>query len=51
MKAELSRVTWPTRSELINYTVIVIVTCIFFATFMGIIDAGLHYLLKILIAS
>jgi preprotein translocase subunit SecE len=35
---ELKRVTWPTRKTLLTYTVIVIVTLIFFAIILGVFD-------------
>jgi preprotein translocase subunit SecE len=43
IRSELRRVTWPTKSELINYTVIVLVTCAFFAVTMGLLDAVFHF--------
>lgn len=49
IRSELKRVTWPTRAELINYTGIVVATCIFFAITMGLVDAVFHYILKMFI--
>jgi len=37
---ELKRVTWPTRKALLNYTIVVIVTIIFFAIILGVFDFG-----------
>jgi preprotein translocase subunit SecE len=38
VRAELRKVVWPTRSETINYSVIVLVTLIFFTTLIFAID-------------
>ena len=35
---ELKRVTWPTRKALLTYTVVVLVTLIFFALLLGLFD-------------
>jgi preprotein translocase subunit SecE len=35
---ELKRVTWPTRKALLTYTIVVIVTLIFFAALLGLFD-------------
>ncbi len=35
---ELKRVTWPTRKALLTYTVVVLVTLIFFALILGLFD-------------
>ncbi len=35
---ELKRVTWPTRKALLTYTIVVIVTLIFFAIILGVFD-------------
>jgi len=36
--AEMKRVVWPSRQEVINSTIIVVITLIFFAVFTFIID-------------
>lgn len=38
VQAELRKVTWPTRKELINYTVVVVVMTILIALFIGLFD-------------
>jgi preprotein translocase subunit SecE len=38
VRVESGKVSWPTRSELRDSTVVVIVTCIIVAIFVGIID-------------
>lgn len=38
VQAELRKVTWPTRKELLNYTVVVVVMTILIALFIGLFD-------------
>jgi preprotein translocase subunit SecE len=40
VKAELKKVTWPTKEETIKLTVIVAVVCGLFALFFWLIDTG-----------
>ena len=40
VKAELKKVTWPTRKELIKLTAIVFVVCALFALFFWLLDTG-----------
>ena len=40
VKVELTRVVWPDRQEVVNSSVVVIVTLVFFALFSLIIDTG-----------
>jgi len=42
VRAELTKVSWPTREELRDSTVVVIVTVLLVAAFIGIIDQGLN---------
>ncbi len=44
-KAELKKVSWPSRRELIESTMVVIVTVLAIAIFVGVIDLGLSKLL------
>ncbi len=37
-RAELRKVTWPNRKELVTYTVVVIVSTAIVAVFLGIVD-------------
>lgn len=37
-RAELRKVTWPNRKELITYTIVVIVATAIAAAFLGIVD-------------
>ena len=38
VRVELKRVTWPTRKEVLNFCVVVVVTLVFFALFTTVID-------------
>jgi preprotein translocase subunit SecE len=42
---EMKHVSWPTRAEVINTTIITIVVVFFFAAFLWIADIGLSYLI------
>ena len=43
---EMKKVTWPTKNELKESTVIVIVTCLILAAFTYLIDMGITTLFK-----
>ncbi|MGV3487034.1 MAG: preprotein translocase subunit SecE [Tuberibacillus sp.] len=45
---ELKRVKWPTRKELISYTVTVLVTVAFLVIFFALIDLGVSELLRLI---
>jgi preprotein translocase subunit SecE len=45
-RAELMRVTWPTRSQAIQLTISVIVFSVFFAVIIGILDYGFSQFLQ-----
>ena len=40
VRTELKRVTWPTRKEVLNSCVIVVVTLVFFSLFTTLVDSG-----------
>jgi len=42
VRAELTKVSWPTREELRDSTVVVIVTVLLVAAFIGLVDQGLN---------
>ena len=42
VRAELTKESWPTSEELRDSTVVVIVTVLLVATFIGIVDQGLN---------
>lgn len=46
VKHELSKVVWPTRQELISYTVVVVATCTVFALGFWLMDMGILEALK-----
>ena len=46
VKAELKRVIWPTKRELVSYAGIVFVTVIFVAALIWLLDTGFARLLK-----
>ena len=46
VRQELSKVVWPTRQELISYTVVVIATCAMFAIGFWLLDMGILEILK-----
>lgn len=46
VKHELSKVVWPTRQELISYTIVVIATCTAFAVAFWLMDMGILEVLK-----
>lgn len=48
-RAELRKVTWPTRQETINLTIAVIVMTVGIAAFLGIIDQILNWIISPLI--
>lgn len=48
VKSEFKKITWPTKEELLNYTGVVLVFCIFIAVFVWLIDLGLHQLLALI---
>ena len=46
VKQELSKVVWPTKKELISYTVVVIATCAMFAIGFWLMDMGILEIMK-----
>ena len=46
VKQELSKVVWPTKKELVSYTVVVIATCAAFALGFWLMDLGILEALK-----
>lgn len=48
MKAELKKVVWPTKKELINYTVVVFITVLFMSALIGVVDAIFSQLVQLL---
>jgi len=40
VRTETRKVVWPTRKELLSYTVVVLITCAFFAMYLWGVDSG-----------
>lgn len=48
-KEELNKVTWPTRNELWQATLVVVITTLILAAFIGVIDFFLSIVMRILL--
>jgi preprotein translocase subunit SecE len=46
VKLEMKKVSWPTRTEVMNTTIVVIVAVFFFAFFLFGVDIALSYLIQ-----
>lgn len=46
VRLEMKKVSWPTRQEVINTTIVVIVAVFFFGFFLFATDIGLTYLIE-----
>ncbi|AEH46175.1 preprotein translocase subunit SecE [Parageobacillus thermoglucosidasius] len=44
---EMKKVSWPSRKELVNYTVIVLATVAFFTVFFAVVDLGISELIRL----
>jgi preprotein translocase subunit SecE len=51
VRSEMMKVTWPTRSELMGATVIVIILSLIMAVFVKICDLGVGSVLKMFLQS
>ena len=49
VKAEVNKVTWPSRREALSGTAVVVVVVLLMATFLGIIDAILSKIVQSII--
>lgn len=49
MLAELKKVTWPSKKDLINYTIAVIVLILIFALVIGVVDLGLTQIMNLIL--
>lgn len=49
MKGELKKVVWPTKSAVINNTIVVIVCCVVFGVFIWGLDAVLSWLVQVVL--
>jgi preprotein translocase subunit SecE len=41
VRGELRKVAWPSRDEVVNYSIVVLITLIILTTFIGVLDWGL----------
>jgi preprotein translocase subunit SecE len=48
-KQELNKVTWPSRSELWQSTLLVIITTFILAFFIGVVDSLLSILMRVIL--
>lgn len=48
-RAELRHVTWPTRQQTVNYTIIVIAISIVTGLFLGLLDFGFSHLISLFV--
>lgn len=46
---ELKRVSWPTRKELVRYSLVVVATVIFMSVFFGVVDLGISKLVRVIL--
>jgi len=49
VKVELKKVTWPTRKQTMGSTVVVIILVMIISLFLGVVDAGLSGLLRLVL--
>lgn len=48
VKSEVKKVTWPTRSDVWNYTVVVLVMCAISAVTIGVLDTIFQFFFNLL---
>ncbi len=48
-KAELKKVSWPNRKELINYTLVVVAVCILISLVVWFFDTGIHKIMSFIV--
>ncbi|MBP3038129.1 preprotein translocase subunit SecE [Bacillaceae bacterium Marseille-Q3522] len=46
---EMRKVSWPKRKELVNYTIVVLATVVFFTLFFAVIDLGISNLIRLVL--
>ena len=47
--SELKKVSWPTRGDLVQHTIVVVVFVLVFAAVVGIIDFGLSFVYRLIL--
>ncbi len=50
VEIELKKVTWPTKKQTINSTVVIIIFVFIIAAFLGLVDFGLSKLVQVVLA-
>ena len=48
---EMKKVTWPTKKEMLNYSVVVFIFMIIMGVIIGVIDLGAGQLIKLIVKS
>jgi preprotein translocase subunit SecE len=51
MPAEMKKVTWPTRKQLVNYSLVVLAFMVVMGVIIGIIDAGSGWVVSLLVGT
>lgn len=51
VKAEMKKVTWPSKKTLISYTSVVLVSCLIAAVLLGITDLGFSKIIDLLVSN
>lgn len=46
---EMKRTSWPTRRQLVSYTITVLVTVVFVAVFFTLVDLGITELIRLIL--
>ncbi|MBC7221405.1 preprotein translocase subunit SecE [Candidatus Bipolaricaulota bacterium] len=49
VRAEVSRVSWPSRKEVVTFTVLVILLTVALGLYLGLVDLVLQHLLRLLV--
>ena len=49
VRAEVSRVSWPSRREIVTFTILVIILTLALGIYLGLADVVLQHLLRLLV--
>jgi len=49
VRAEVQRVSWPSRREVITFTVLIVLMVVVLGLYLGLVDAVLQQILRLLI--
>ncbi|MGB9757793.1 MAG: preprotein translocase subunit SecE [Candidatus Bipolaricaulaceae bacterium] len=49
VRAEVSRVSWPSRREIVTFTALVIILTLALGIYLGLVDVVLQHLLRLLV--